>query len=53
MASGIFVSMGSSYVPSTLSLPSIFIVLVLGFILFFQRDSMFTSICSIAISGTF
>lgn len=53
MASSIFVSRGSSYVPSTLSLPSISIVLVIGLILFFQRDFIFTSICSIAISGTF
>ena len=53
MASGIFVSRGSSYVPSTLSLPYISIVLVIGLILFFQRDFIFTSICSIAISGTF
>lgn len=53
MASSIFVSRGSSYVPSTLSLPFISIVLVIGLILFFQRDFIFTSICSIAISGTF
>lgn len=53
MAPGIFVSRGSSYVPSTLSPPSISIVLVIGLILFFQRDFIFASICSLAISGTF